>query len=227
MVETIQPSTAEKKLADLSPSLENPAVALCNEVWLKIHAATLKKTRNVYTARSCAGKAYRLAMPPLSGCQNICNFIACVAHGMLLGAIEDENSAKPLYAAQVALATVAGVLRSFVFCVDPRRRARVYLVNRSAQVLRFQELGFQVPQNNQLTGEPCFQAIENSQFAPNTLRGWGRGRGPHDSFGIGAMHGACPLCGIRIHSIITVPEFYCHGCSKPIVIEKRKFLRAA
>jgi hypothetical protein len=45
--------------------------------------------------------------------------------------------------------------------------------------------------------------------------------------GIGAMHGTCPWCGIRIHSIITVPEFYCHGCSKPIVIEKRKFLRAA
>ena len=44
--------------------------------------------------------------------------------------------------------------------------------------------------------------------------------------GIGAMHGTCPWCGTRIHSIITVPEFYCHGCSKPIVIEKRKFLRA-
>ena len=45
--------------------------------------------------------------------------------------------------------------------------------------------------------------------------------------GIGAMRGTCPWCGTRIHSIITVPEFYCHGCSKPIVIEKRKFLRAA
>ncbi len=45
--------------------------------------------------------------------------------------------------------------------------------------------------------------------------------------GIGAMHGTCPWCGIRIHSIITVPEFYCHGCSKPILIENRKFLRAA
>ena len=44
--------------------------------------------------------------------------------------------------------------------------------------------------------------------------------------GIGAMHGTCPWCETRIHSIITVPEFYCHGCSKPIVIEKRKFLRA-
>jgi hypothetical protein len=96
---------------------------------------------------------------------------------MLLGAIKDENGAKLLYAAQVALATVAGVLRSFVFCLGPRRRARLYLVNRSAQVPRFHELGFQVPQNNQLTGEPYFQPIENRRFAPNTLRGVGWGAG--------------------------------------------------
>jgi hypothetical protein len=43
------------------------------------------------------------------------------------------------------------------------------------QVLCFQESDFQVPQNNQVTGEPCFQPIENSQFAPNTLRGVGVG----------------------------------------------------
>jgi len=106
MVQAIQPSTAERKLADFSPCLENPAVALCNEVWLKIHTATLKQTRNVYTAKNCAGKAFRLAMPPLSGYQNICDFIACAAYGMLLGAIKDENGTKLLYAAQVALATV-------------------------------------------------------------------------------------------------------------------------
>jgi hypothetical protein len=84
MVQTIHPSITESPLADFSPSLKNPAVALCTEVWLKIHAATLKQTRNVYTAKSCAGKAYRLAMPPLSGYQNICDFIACAAYGMLL-----------------------------------------------------------------------------------------------------------------------------------------------
>ena len=50
--------------------------------------------------------AYRLAMPPLSGYQNICDFIACAGYGMLLGAIKESNGAKLLYAAQVALATV-------------------------------------------------------------------------------------------------------------------------
>jgi hypothetical protein len=50
--------------------------------------------------------ALRLAMPPLSGYQNICDFITCAGYGMLLGAIKHKNAGKLLYAAQVALAAV-------------------------------------------------------------------------------------------------------------------------
>ena len=106
MITAIQPAAAENLEAAFYPSLKNPAVALCTEVWLKIHTATLKETGNVYTAERCAAKSYRLAMPPLSGYQNICDFIACAGYGMLLGAIKAENGSKLLYAAQVALATV-------------------------------------------------------------------------------------------------------------------------
>jgi DNA-directed RNA polymerase subunit RPC12/RpoP len=42
--------------------------------------------------------------------------------------------------------------------------------------------------------------------------------------GIGALHGDCPWCGTRIHSVITVPQFYCHACSKRILIKDRKFI---
>jgi hypothetical protein len=106
MIQAIPPSTAERLDADSYPSLENPAVALCNQVWQKVHAATLKRTKCEYTAESYAGKAFRLAMPPLSGYRNICDFIACVGYGMLMEAIKDESGSKLLYAAQVALATV-------------------------------------------------------------------------------------------------------------------------
>jgi hypothetical protein len=41
-------------------------------------------------------------MPSLSGPDNIRDFIACVAHGMLIGAIRDTDGARLLYAAQVA-----------------------------------------------------------------------------------------------------------------------------
>jgi hypothetical protein len=41
-------------------------------------------------------------MPPLLGAENIREFIACVAHGMLIGAIENKDATRLLYAAQVA-----------------------------------------------------------------------------------------------------------------------------
>ena len=41
MIQAIPPSTPERVEADFYPSLKNPAVALCTEVWQKIHAATL------------------------------------------------------------------------------------------------------------------------------------------------------------------------------------------
>lgn len=46
--------------------------------------------------------AYREAMPPLTGAENIRNFIACVGHGLLLHVITEKESAKLLYAAQTA-----------------------------------------------------------------------------------------------------------------------------
>ena len=59
-----------------------------------------------YSAGSRAGSAYRNAMPPLDGHNNIRDFIACVAQGVLLGAIEYRQSSKLLYAAQVALSAI-------------------------------------------------------------------------------------------------------------------------
>ena len=107
MIQAIPPSTPESLEAAFHPSLKIPAVALCNEAWVKIHAATRERSKNLYTAERCAAVAFRLAMPPLSGYQNICDFIACAGYGMLLGAIKERNAGKLLYAAQVALATVS------------------------------------------------------------------------------------------------------------------------
>lgn len=45
-------------------------------------------------------------MPILSGYPNICNFIACTAHGMIIGPIPKTKGIKLLYAALVAYATV-------------------------------------------------------------------------------------------------------------------------
>jgi len=106
MIEAIQPEIDQRLEDFYYPALKNHAVALCAGAWEKIHAATLEKTNSPCTAERCAAKAYRLALPPLTGYENICDFIACTSYGMLLGAIKPENGTKLLYAAQIALTTI-------------------------------------------------------------------------------------------------------------------------
>jgi hypothetical protein len=67
----------------------------------------LKQNKTGVIARRNAAMIFRLALPPLSGYQNICNFIACIGYGILLGAIKPDTGTKLLYAAQVALSTVS------------------------------------------------------------------------------------------------------------------------
>jgi len=46
--------------------------------------------------------------------------------------------------------------------------------------------------------------------------------------GIGTLQGKCPWCGTKMSSVIDHPQgFYCHACSNRIVIEDRKFTKAA
>src|SRR5208337_4504183 len=58
---------------------------------------------STYGCEKEGSEAYRLAMPPLSNRQNILNFIACVADGVLWGAIPENTSSKLIYAAQAAI----------------------------------------------------------------------------------------------------------------------------
>jgi hypothetical protein len=65
-----------------------------------------------YDAAEKAGEAYRAALPPLTSRDNCRDFIACVAHGILLGAIPESSAGKLLYAAQVALGAVSAEEKS-------------------------------------------------------------------------------------------------------------------
>jgi hypothetical protein len=64
-----------------------------------------KESRKTWAAIQ-AREAYRNAMPLLAGYEGVRDFIACTAHGILIGAIEEDISGKLLYAAQVALNTL-------------------------------------------------------------------------------------------------------------------------
>ena len=89
-----------------SPARKNAAIARCCKAWEQAYEAKFEESESEFYAKYDAHNAYRQAMPPLSGYDDICNFIACVTHGMLIGAIENEKASKLLYAAQVALSSV-------------------------------------------------------------------------------------------------------------------------
>jgi len=84
------------------PVPENPASALCYSQWQRVYQQEIAKGEHWVNAAKRAGLAYRKAMPSLSGEENIRDFVTCVAHGMLIGAIEGKDASKLLYAAQVA-----------------------------------------------------------------------------------------------------------------------------
>jgi hypothetical protein len=88
-----------------SPAAANPAVARCAQAYTRALATTWNKSKDHYDSIKDGKNAYRQAMPPLSGHDNIRDFIACTAHGMLIDAIDGAEGARLLYAAQVAYAT--------------------------------------------------------------------------------------------------------------------------
>jgi len=77
-------------------------VARCVKAHNKARSDAYARTQNRFTARDAGASAYCNAMPPLIGAENIRDFIACVAQGLLIGAVENKDAGKLLYAAQVA-----------------------------------------------------------------------------------------------------------------------------
>jgi hypothetical protein len=92
---------------NLSPQADyaaqaNPAVARCCQALDRVRAESEEGGKGMIFSTMDAAQAYRRAMPPLAGLENIRDFIACTAHGMLIGAIKAQDAARLLYAAQCA-----------------------------------------------------------------------------------------------------------------------------
>ncbi|MFZ0337116.1 MAG: hypothetical protein WAL45_03730 [Terracidiphilus sp.] len=99
-------------VAEPNPALANPAIARCAKAWEDAYREQMEEEDSDYGATQRAAEAYRAALPPLTSRDNCRDFIACVAHGILLGAIPETNAGKLLYAAQVALGAVSAEERS-------------------------------------------------------------------------------------------------------------------
>ena len=102
MTEKLPPALALAVMPVDSPALQNPAVAHCCQLWESTGSQALKEGRSLVLAGVAAHKACQRSLPPLTGLENIQDFIACVAHGMLQGSILSPEGARQLYAAQIA-----------------------------------------------------------------------------------------------------------------------------
>jgi hypothetical protein len=61
----------------------NSAIDRCYQAYRQAAKTAREQGKYDLEIRSAAKEAYRNAMPPLSGVENIRNFIACIAEGML------------------------------------------------------------------------------------------------------------------------------------------------
>jgi hypothetical protein len=80
----------------------NLAVEHCTTAFMQAAEKATAEGRSTDLCRKAAQLAYALTIPPLTGADSIGDFIACVTHGMLLGAISGSDATRLLYAAQVA-----------------------------------------------------------------------------------------------------------------------------
>ncbi|MGA3161091.1 MAG: hypothetical protein ABSC77_07720 [Terracidiphilus sp.] len=106
MTEAIQTIPTPIEASEPIDASANPAVARCMSAWKHVNQRELAKGKSEGMAAHYADQAYRRALPPLSGQDNIRDFIACVAYGLLIDAINNKTGPKLLYAAQIAYSTV-------------------------------------------------------------------------------------------------------------------------
>jgi hypothetical protein len=106
MSEDIQAPSAPDTTEDSTAVSANAAVARCRSAWERAYKAEMTKGKYTVYATSAAARAYRDAMPLLSGYESTRDFIACTAQGILIGAIDEKAASKLLYAAQVTLTSV-------------------------------------------------------------------------------------------------------------------------
>jgi hypothetical protein len=85
-------------------SSSKAALRRCCAAWQRAFDANLHA--NEFRATKEASAAYCKAMPLLEGEDGLRDFIACAAHGIVIGAIPEKKGGQLFYAAQVALATL-------------------------------------------------------------------------------------------------------------------------
>lgn len=82
---------------------DNPAVHRCIRAWNRAYRKAINDAESDYNAKRTADRAYLNVMPPLSGFENIRDFVACVTYASVTDGIRHRDAEHLLDAAKVAL----------------------------------------------------------------------------------------------------------------------------
>jgi hypothetical protein len=88
----------------VAPAPISPAITRCIEAYNRAYKTERASRRDEIAAIRSARRAFRAALPPLAGLENMRDFIACIAQAILLDVIDTADASKLLYATQVAIA---------------------------------------------------------------------------------------------------------------------------
>lgn len=103
-------------------SASKAAIRRCRAAWKRAYDICIEEGGDNLLNRSTAAKkaapVYRAAMPALDGLDNVRDFIACTAHGILIETVPPDLAGQLLYSAQVAL----GVLQCQAKTTKPEKR---------------------------------------------------------------------------------------------------------
>ena len=85
---------------------KNNAVTRCLRAWQRAYKKTIDDDEDDYHAKCAGDRAFLRAMPPLSGSDNIRDYIACVAYAVVIEVIRHKDAAPLLDAAKISLAAL-------------------------------------------------------------------------------------------------------------------------
>jgi hypothetical protein len=99
-MEKTMPNEDQSLPATSSP---NRAVTRCSDAFTRVYKAEMAKGSLEIMAIKRAGRAFKNEMPTLIGCDDIRDFLACVARGILLDAIDPVQASRLISSARAAL----------------------------------------------------------------------------------------------------------------------------
>lgn len=99
-------ATGEPGSPDSGGASANPAVSRCTRAYQRAYRGQKAATGSDYKGECAGNQAFLRAMPPLSGYENIRDFIACLAYASMADVLRLKEANNLLAVAKVALAAL-------------------------------------------------------------------------------------------------------------------------